>query len=200
MPAGHTGWNRRPSLGGMTLLEAASTPHRDTLNRQEIAGSIDIDAPGVKVGPDIGHLAIFGQDIGANRSRRGPLEAAGLGMFLGPDEVALRCNFATVDDNIKILDRRSGRIRQATDELAETVNQMQLAEDIELVFRAATEHRAALILRGEDLSEQISVSDSGNLEGGGKVLEIIPQTDHLSAKRTARLVNKTDLLGSPIGC
>ena len=110
------------ALGGMTPLEAASTPHMDTLIRQGSAGSIDIIAPGVKVGTDIGHLALFGQDIGRNRSRRGPLEAAGLGMFLGPDEVALRCNFATVDDNFQILDRRAGRIRKGTDELAETVN------------------------------------------------------------------------------
>lgn len=178
------------ALGGMTPLEAASTPHMDTLIRQGSAGSIDIIAPGVTVGTDIGHLALFGQDVGDNRSRRGPLEAAGLGMILGPDEVALRCNFATVDDDLQILDRRSGRIRQGTDELAETVNQMRIADDVELVFRAATEHRAVLILRGEDLSEQISDSDPGSLDGAGKVLEVVPQTDHFSAKRTAQLVNK----------
>ena len=56
---------------------------------------------------------------------RGPIEAAGVGLKLAPGDVALRCNFATVQGPVgrfSLLDRRAGRIDVQTDELAEALS------------------------------------------------------------------------------
>lgn len=177
------------SLGRKTPLEAAFTPHMDALIARGIAGLIDIVAPGVKVGTDIGHLALFGQDITNDSYGRGPMEAAGVGIVLKPGDVALRCNFATVDENFRILDRRAGRIRAETETLTESLNQIRLDERVEILFRPATEHRAVLVLRGEGLSDQISDSDpgSGNADTFQEVRALV---DHPHAKRAARILNQ----------
>ena len=44
------------------------------------------------------------------------LEALGIGIELGPDDVAVRCNFCTVDERGRLTDRRAGRIPSAESE------------------------------------------------------------------------------------
>ncbi|MDA2930632.1 2,3-bisphosphoglycerate-independent phosphoglycerate mutase, partial [Acidobacteria bacterium AH-259-O06] len=178
------------AFGDKTPLEAASTPHMDSLIKLGVAGLIDIIGPGVKVGTDIGHLALFDQDIQKDFYRRGPMEAAGVGIFLNPGEVALRCNFATVSEDFHIVDRRAGRIRAEAKELAKALDQIHIDDDVEVIFRQATEHRAVLVLRGEGLSDQISDSDPGGSASDQRVLKVYPQMNDPDAERTAQLVNK----------
>lgn len=178
------------SLGGKTPLEAAATVHMDGLIRRGVAGLMHIVGPGVKVGTDVGHLALFGQDIHNRSYRRGPMEAAGVGIELQAGDVALRCNLATADENLRILDRRAGRIRRDTAALADSLNQIRLDEDVKIMFHPATEHRMVLVLRGAGLSDQISPSDPGTLSSGQAVQEVFPLLDSPEARRTARLVNQ----------
>lgn len=176
-------------LGGKTPLEAASTPHMDALIGHGISGIMDIVAPGIKVGTDVGHLALFGQDISAGSYGRGPMEAAGVGIALEKGDVAMRFNFATVDETFHVLDRRAGRIRAGTDLLTASLNEIRLEDGVEVLFRPATEHRGVLVLRGNQLSDQISDSDPGDRDRG-RVQEVRPLIDHPDAHRTARLVNE----------
>ena len=187
-----------PALGGKTPLEAANTPHMDSLIREGSAGLMDIIGPGITVGTDTGHLALFDQDVKNNYYRRGPMEAAGVGIFLNPGEVALRCNFATVDSDFCVLDRRAGRIRDEAKALAYSLDGLDIAEGVNVVFRSATEHRAVLLLTGEELSEDISDSDPGDGFVEQKVLEVTPQSDHSHARRTADLVNRFIQRSHPI--
>ena len=62
-------------------MEAANTPHMDSLIREGSAGLMDIIGPGITVGTDTGHLALFDQDFKNNYYHRGPMEAAGVGIF-----------------------------------------------------------------------------------------------------------------------
>ena len=67
-------------------------------------------APGIPVGTDVGHLQIFGYDSSRVYRGRGPLEASSGGLELMDGDVAFRGNFATVTEDMAVVDRRAGRI------------------------------------------------------------------------------------------
>ncbi len=85
-----------PELGGKTPLQAAHTPHLDELARRGELGCARTIPPGKEPGSDIANLAIMGYDPGRYHTGRAPLEAAALGVDLGPAEVAFRCNLVTL--------------------------------------------------------------------------------------------------------
>jgi 2,3-bisphosphoglycerate-independent phosphoglycerate mutase len=177
-------------LGGLTPLEAADTPCFDMLARGGITGLMDPLSPGVRVGTDVGHLALFGYNPLKVYWGRGPIEAVGIGIDLNPGDVALRSNFATVDENLIVVDRRAGRIRH-TDELAAALDGMQVGDGIDITFRPATEHRAVLVISGDRLSAEITSSDPGPANEGMPLREVTTKQPHAPlAERTARAVNE----------
>ncbi|MFW5928329.1 MAG: 2,3-bisphosphoglycerate-independent phosphoglycerate mutase [Thermoplasmatota archaeon] len=138
---------------GKTPLEQASTPNLDELASKGISGLMDTISPGVRPGSDTGHLAILGYDPYEVYTGRGPFEAAGIGVELEPNDVAFRCNFGTYEDG-KIVDRRAGRIKEDTDEIAKVIRE-EVSLDVDFEFEHAVEHRAVLVLKGEGLSGDI---------------------------------------------
>ena len=163
--------NLRPSLGCYRPLpfypEAPTsnvyTPNLDRLAQEGCSGLADPVAPGVVPDTAAGSLALFGQSPLA--LKRGPVEALGAGIELSPGDIALRANFATLENGL-VVDRRAGRIREGAEELAKALDRLplpgSLADDVELRVRPATEHRVALVLRGEGLSSAILGSDPGD--------------------------------------
>lgn len=177
-----------PALGGKTPIEAAHTPHMDRLATEGETGLMDLIAPGVRVGSDTGHLALLGYDPYAVYTGRGPFEALGVGMEVRVGDIAFRCNFSTVDDNMVVLDRRAGRITEGTDQLAAQVNGIFI-EDVQVFFKESVAHRGALILRGPGLSPKITDADPH--AEGEKVHEVQAiDPDDAAARRTARIVNQ----------
>jgi 2,3-bisphosphoglycerate-independent phosphoglycerate mutase len=83
-------------LGGKTPLEAAATPYLDELARRGELGCARTIPKGMEPGSDIANLAIMGYDPARYHTGRAPLEAAALGVKLGPAEVAFRCNLVTL--------------------------------------------------------------------------------------------------------
>jgi 2-phosphoglycerate kinase len=151
------------ALGGRTPLQAAQTSTFDRLAREGQCGLADPVAPGVVPDTAAGTLALLGQSPQA--MRRGPVEALGTQISLSPDDIALRGNFATLDDSGLVLDRRAGRIRQGAAELARLIDRLplpgRLHRDVEIRVQRSTEHRLAIVLRGSDLSPAIQGSDPG---------------------------------------
>ncbi len=172
-------------LGGKTPLEVAKTPHLDYFASRGICGQIDQVAPGVRIGSDTAHLAILGYDPYKYYSGRGPIEAAGIGMEVTPDDVALRCNFATVDEKLTVLDRRAGRVVDGKEELAKAINRINM-EGCKFFFKNSTGHRGVLKLMCPRLSEKVTDSDP-HFEG--KEVAEVKALDK-GAEKTAGILNR----------
>lgn len=175
-------------LGDKTPLEAANTPNMDLMAQLGVNGIMDPIKPGIRAGSDTSHLSILGYDPYQVYTGRGPFEAAGVGVKVLPGDIAFRCNFSTADENGVITDRRAGRIREGTDQLAQTLNSMELEDDVEVIFKESTGHRAVLVLRGENLSDQIS--DADPKYDGKKFKEVVGLDGSPEADRTAAILNK----------
>ncbi|MEM1202293.1 MAG: ATP cone domain-containing protein [Acidobacteriota bacterium] len=156
------------ALGGRTPLQAAETPTFDRLAREGQCGLADPIAPGVVPDTAAGTLALFAQSPLA--LKRGPVEAIGAGVKLSLADIALRANFATLDDQGHVVDRRAGRIREGTDRLVKALDDLplpgSLADEVKVRVAAATEHRLTIVLRGEGLSPAVRGSDPGDGAAG----------------------------------
>jgi len=173
------------ALGDKTPLEAADTPHLDSIAADGECGLLDPIAPGVRPGSDTAHLALLGYDPHRTYTGRGPFEAAGIGMDVRGGDVCFRCNFSTVDDDMTVVDRRAGRISEGTRELASALDGMEI-EGAACLFKESVEHRAALIVRGEGLGHD--VSDTDPHEEGVKVHQAAG--GDAASQKTAVVVNE----------
>lgn len=144
---------------GKTELETARTPNLDRLAAGGVCGMIDPVAPGITPGSAPGHLALFGYEPALYNIGRGVLEAMGIGLDLGPGDVAARGNFCTVDDSGAITDRRAGRISTETcTELCRLLDGREI-DGIKVSVYPVREHRLVVIFRGEGLEDAVSDSD-----------------------------------------
>jgi 2,3-bisphosphoglycerate-independent phosphoglycerate mutase len=174
------------SLGDKTPLEYARTGTLDALVRSGATGIMDLYQAGIPVGTDLGHMILFGYGI-EDYPGRGPIEAFGRGMQLVGGDVAFRCNFATADEKMCIVDRRAGRIREGTKVLADALNGMQI-DGVTILFKEATEHRAVMVLRGENLSA--AVTDTDPKKEGLPIKEAKPADGSSAADFTAKILNQ----------
>ncbi|MGC9106222.1 MAG: 2,3-bisphosphoglycerate-independent phosphoglycerate mutase [Thermoprotei archaeon] len=176
-------------LNGKTPLEAADKPNIRELVRSSIVGLMDPIAPGIRAGSDTSHLAMFGLDPFEYYRGRGAFEAIGAGALLEPGDVAFRGNFATVDENMVVKDRRAGRKIEEADDLVRELNEkVGEIDGVKPLFFHGTEHRVAVVLRGLNLSDK--VSDTDPHEVGKRVLESKPLDQSKEAERTARILNE----------
>lgn len=145
--------------GGKTELETAHKPHLDALASRSALGLTIPVGPGITPGSGPGHLAIFGYDPIENEIGRGAMEALGVDFELGPDDVAARGNFCSLDAQGLITDRRAGRIpSEIAQALALRLQTIQI-EGVEFFIEPVKEHRFAFIMRGAGLSDALSETD-----------------------------------------
>ncbi len=145
--------------GGPTELEAAKTPNLDALAKRGVQGSMNPIAPGITPGSGPGHLGLFGYDPVKHLIGRGALEATGVGFKLGPKDVAVRCNFCTLDAAGNISDRRAGRIpSEESAPLAIKLRQVKIP-GVEVFVEPVKEHRFVVIFRGEGLGGNVADTD-----------------------------------------
>jgi 2,3-bisphosphoglycerate-independent phosphoglycerate mutase len=171
-----------------TPLSLAHKPNFDFLARNGMCGEIlPIEKKfwNETTRTSVSHLANFsllGYDVKPDEMRRGPIEAIGADIPYQQGWLALRCNFVTVDNELKVLDRRVGRNFLGLDEIARYINE-HVKLDVDHIFMRTYGHRAVLILK-EKLSDKISDSDPYfNWEKVRKVEAYSPE-----AQRSAQLV------------
>ena len=180
------GLGDRPNdnLGGKTPLEAAYIPNMNRITSNGIGGMMFSVDQGVVCGSDTSHLSILGYDPVKYYTGRGPFEAMGLGIEVRKSDVSFRANFATRDENNIIIDRRAGRLDEDATELCKALS-VEI-DGIEFIVKNGVEHRAALVMRGNGLSDKISDSDPHSV--GKAPNSIFPTSPE--GKLTADVLNK----------
>src|SRR2546421_3729287 len=97
------------SLGGKTPLQAAHTPNMDRIARTGVVGRSNNVPASLTPASDVATLSLFGYDPLVVYTGRAPLETAAMGIPLGPNDWAIRCNLVTVE-NEEMRDFTAGHI------------------------------------------------------------------------------------------
>ncbi|BCA79464.1 cofactor-independent phosphoglycerate mutase [Desulfuromonas sp. AOP6] len=137
-------------LGGKTPLEHAQTPRMDALARAGQLGMVETIPPGFHPGSDVANLSVFGYDPSRCYSGRSPLEAASMGVELGPKDVSFRCNLVTLTPHagrIYMSDFSAGHV--TTPEASELISTLQEElGDEEFQFYPGVSYRHLMVWRG----------------------------------------------------
>ena len=169
--------------GGLTELETAKTPNLDALATRGAQGRSIPVCPGISPGSGPGHLGLFGYDPMEYLIGRGALEATGIGFQLQDGDVAVRCNFCTLDGDGNIADRRAGRISSEDSfPLANRLNEIELSEG-ELFVQPVKEHRFVVVFRAAGLGGCLDDTDPQRTG----VPPLAPTGDDLASQKTAKL-------------
>src|SRR5437773_8260078 len=96
-------------LGGKTPLQAARKPNMDRIAQLGIVGRTNNVPPTLTPASDVATLSLFGYDPLVVYTGRAPLETAAMGIPLGPNDWAVRCNLVNVE-NEEMRDFTAGHI------------------------------------------------------------------------------------------
>ena len=196
-----------PDLAGKTPLEAATTKNMDMLAKNGIMGQVISVGKGIAPESDIAVFNMLGYKFQhSDYAGRGVIEAIGIGIDFKDGDLALRGNFATLDDEGKIIDRRAGRIIERED--AEKISK-EIEKEIKfsnpnttVVVAPTVGHRVTIRLRdSKPLSSEISNTDPAyaRVDGMGiakavsdfmKIEKCIPLEQTENAANAANLVNE----------
>ena len=180
---------------GKTELETARTPQLDALARQGVGGLIDPIGSGITPGSGVAHLALFGYDPVKNAVGRGAIAAAGVGEEMQPTDVAVRTNFATMNEDGLISDRRAGRIpTERCAELCHLLEQIKMP-GLDIVIKPVKDYRAVVIFKGEGLCPALTDSDPQALHVPPKTVEALsPEAQKMADIANSFIASAKDIL------
>src|SRR5512136_736086 len=145
--------------GGKTELETAVTPNLDALAARSVLGLTLPVGHGITVESGPGHLGIFGYDPIQYRIGRGVLEAVGVDFDLGPNDVAARGNFCSVDASGNLTDRRAGRIpTDLNRDLVKVLRTIKLP-GVQVFVETVKDYRFVFVMRAQGLGDGLSETD-----------------------------------------
>lgn len=140
-----------PDLGNHTPLEVADKPVIDRLCAAGEPLLVRTVPKGYPPGSDVANLSLLGYEPEKYYSGRAPLEAASMGIDIGADETAFRCNLVNVDyhdGRVTMIDYSAGHI--STPEAVELITAVQQGCGTEkLTLYPGISYRHLLIHRGE---------------------------------------------------
>ena len=132
-------------LGNKTPLEVAKTPNMDFIARQGALGRVKTVPDKMTPGSDVAIISIMGYDPLKYYTGRGPLEAANLGVDLGPNDVAFRCNLITAGED-KLIDYSAGHITSKETEVLMSFIDKKLGTD-KIKFYPGVSYRNLMVIR-----------------------------------------------------
>ncbi|MDE1724678.1 MAG: 2,3-bisphosphoglycerate-independent phosphoglycerate mutase [Thaumarchaeota archaeon] len=197
-----------PDLKGFTPLNYAKTPNLDRLARNGTIGEVISVGKGIAPQSDIAVFNMLGYRFeNAQYVGRGVIEAIGVGVDFKNGDLALRGNFATVNDDRVITDRRAGRKIEKEDALAiaqEIEQKLKFSDPKASVVVAPTiGHRVIVRIRCDDilLTPDISNTDPAyaRIDGMGVAKAVgdfmtieksLPLNESDGARLSASLVNE----------
>ncbi|TAJ44224.1 cofactor-independent phosphoglycerate mutase [Methanofollis fontis] len=131
-------------LGGLTPLEYADTPNMDRVAREGACGMLRTVRDEYDPGSDVANLSVLGYDPGTCYTGRGPLEAASMGIDMGPEDVAYRFNLVTLRGGV-LEDFNAGHI--TSEEGAALIRSLEgSVEGVE--FHPGISYRNLMVVKG----------------------------------------------------
>jgi 2,3-bisphosphoglycerate-independent phosphoglycerate mutase len=134
------------SLGGRTPLQVAEIPEMDRVARDGVLGLSRNVPDRFLPASDVATLSLFGYDPVRYYTGRAPLEAAAMGIALGPDDWAIRCNLMTILDG-RMTDFTAGHVTGEEGRPLISALQEELGT-AEFEFHPGVSYRNLLIYRG----------------------------------------------------
>lgn len=150
-------------IKGKTPLSQAKKPNMNFLVKNGVCGEIfpiPIKSWTMKMFGSASHFAnlnLLGYDADKYNIKRGVLEAIGSDTPFKSGELAVRCNFASVNESFTILDRRAQRNFLGLDELAKAINK-KVDIGVKFIFKRTYGHRAVLVIK-KKLSDKVTDND-----------------------------------------
>jgi len=135
------------ALDDYTPLQAARLPEMDWIARHGVIGRSRNVPNRFLPASDVATLSLFGYDPEKYYTGRAPLEAAAMGIALGPDDWAVRCNLITIRD-AKLTDFTAGHITSAEGQILMESIQATLGRP-EIEFHPGVSYRNLMIYRGK---------------------------------------------------
>ncbi len=139
-----------PELGGKTPLASAHTPHMDWIADHGEIGLAQTIPEGCETGSDTANLSLLGYNPKETLTRRGPLEAASLGVRLSETDAAFRCNLVTLSTKNGVLimeDYSAGHI--STDEAHDIIEDLdRILGDESFRFYPGVSYRHLMVWYG----------------------------------------------------
>ena len=132
-----------PALDGRTPLEVAHMPTLARLAARGTLGRARVIPEGLPAGSDVGNMSILGYDPARYHNGRASIEAAAMGLHLGDEQVAYRCNLVTVSDDGTMLDFAGGHPSSAA--AAEMIGALQAQLGGEVAFHAGVQYRHIMV-------------------------------------------------------
>ncbi|MDH3582876.1 MAG: cofactor-independent phosphoglycerate mutase [Phycisphaerae bacterium] len=174
------------ALDGRTPLEAAATPHIDSIAAGGRQGTVATTPAGFSAGSDVCSMSLLGYDPDRYHPGRAPLEAAAMGLDLAPGEWVFRANLVTVVDGA-MADHSAGHIssaegKQLISDFAGHVVAEELAEG--LVFYPGVSYRNLMVDGSGRQYDQLNTTAPHDIPGesirrylprGGKNAGLIKQ-------------------------
>ncbi len=174
-------------LGWRTPLMVADAPVMKSLGRKGEMGTFRSLPRGAQAGSDTANMSILGYDPVTQLTGRGALEAASLGIELGEDDIAFRCNLLTVDGD-RMDDYSAGYITDPeARKLVESIDD-ELGTDTAL-FRAGRSFRNILVLSGGHRAAEVLTTPPHDIVGQ-PFAPYLPKPVGPEGKRTARVLGE----------
>jgi 2,3-bisphosphoglycerate-independent phosphoglycerate mutase len=174
------------SLGGKTPLQAAHTPAMDRIARHGRCGTLFTLPEAFPTSSDVANMSVLGCDLPTEFCGRGPLEAAGQGLDLGPGDIAFRLNLITITDGV-LTDFSGGHLEQADAEaLIAALNDAFGSAAVR--FEPGVSYRNLLILSGPQFSADLAAEKPDD-NRGCVVAEHLPVANSPAADTTVAFLS-----------
>ncbi len=173
---------------GLTELEKANIPNMDRFAKDSACGLLYPVDIGITPGSGPAHLSLFGYDPLKYDIGRGILEALGIDVEVGKNDISCRGNFVTLDSNGIITDRRAGRIpteknKELCKKLSDNIKEI---DGVKVTIYPGKEHRLVVIFSKEGIGGNVTDTDPQKI--GVKPLESKPLDK--DSELLANVVNK----------
>lgn len=173
-------------LGGRTPLQAARKPHMDGIAARGRCGLVRTVAEGFEPGSDVATLGLLGYDVKACYTGRAPIEAAAMGVAMGPHDVAVRTNLVWLKEG-RMADYSAGHIPSRDGKKLIAELDRQLGKRGEIEFHAGVSYRNLLVLR-QHYSDAVQLTPPHDIPGQ-EVAPHLPRARSPAGRRTAELLN-----------